>query len=108
MATPRSTVAETELRSQEIAELIAVGGTRFDCCRYAATKWGVCDRTADRYLARARKIIQDCWSTLEKRQLRAELLSQYASLQRQARQEAQLAVALGCLHGAAKVAKLVS
>lgn len=46
---------------------------------------------------------------MEKKQLRAELLSQYASLQRKAREhDGQLAVALGCIHGAAKLAGLLT
>lgn len=38
----------------------------------------------------------------------AEVLSQYNSLQVEAREKGQLAVALGCIHGAAKVAQLIS
>ena len=45
---------------------------------------------------------------MERDQMIAEVLSQYNSLQVEAREKGQLAVALGCIHGAAKVAKLIS
>lgn len=108
MATPRSTVAETELRSHQLVRILVNGGNRLDCLQYASKNWGVCDRTADRYLARARELIKSSWSDVQKDQMIAELLSQYSSLQQQAREQTQLAVALGCINGAAKLAQLVS
>ena len=38
----------------------------------------------------------------------ADLLSQYSTLQQQARDQNHLAVALGCINGAARLAQLVS
>ena len=45
---------------------------------------------------------------MERDQMIAEVLGQYNSLQVEARNKGQLAVALGCIHGAARVAQLIS
>lgn len=108
MAANKSTAAEVEIRAQKFAGLLSRGATRLECCQYASEKWGVCDRTADRYLARAREIIKECWSNVQRDQMVADLLSQYASLQQQARTSGQFSVALGCINGAARLAQLVS
>jgi hypothetical protein len=41
MASPRGTKAETELRAQRFARIIANGGRRSDCIRFASENWGV-------------------------------------------------------------------
>lgn len=83
------------------------GGKRSDCCLYASENWGVGDRQAERYICRARDIIRADWSDVQRDQMMAEILSQYSSLQLAAREQGQLHVALGCIHGAAKLAQLV-
>ena len=40
MAAKGTTKAETEFRAQRFARIIATGGRRSDCIRYAAENWG--------------------------------------------------------------------
>lgn len=108
MAAPKSTLAESELRTQRIARLIASGGKRSDCMQFAAKEWGISTRQTDEYLARARELIKDDWKDIQRDQMVADILSQYSSLQMEARRTGQLNVALGCIHGAAKLAQLIS
>jgi len=108
MAAPRPTEAERELRAQEIADLISKGAKRSDCLQHAATTWGIATRSADELIARAKALIREDWANTDRSQLRAELLSQYATLQLEAREKGQLNVALGCIHGAAKITQLIS
>lgn len=108
MATPRSTVAESEIRVQRLARIIANGGKKSDCVRFAAETWGIKERQVETYLARARQLIKDDWKDLQRDQMIADLLSQFSTLQMEARRTGNLNVALGCIHGAAKLAQLIS
>ena len=108
MATPRSTAAESELRTQRLARIIASGGKRSDCLQYAATQWGISTRQTVDYIARACALIKSDWAEIQRDQMIADLLSQYSTLQMEARRTGHLNVALGCIHGAAKLAQLVS
>lgn len=108
MARRQPTAAEMEMRVQRIARIIAKGGTRSDCLRFAATQWGIKDRSTDELLARARQLIKDEWREIDREQMVADLLSQFSTLQMEARRKGNLNVALGCIHGAAKLAQLVS
>lgn len=108
MATPRSTVAESEIRTQAIADLLASGATRMRCMQFAAENWGISTRQTDEYIARARELLRANWSNIQREQMVAELLTQYATLQQEARNQNHLAVALGCINSAARLAQLVS
>ena len=102
----RITAVEFDLRAQRMARILATGGKRSDCVRFASQEWGVGERQVCNYIARAREIIRADWSSIQRDQMIAEILSQYSTLQLEARRQGQLHVALGCIHGAAKVAKL--
>lgn len=106
MAAQRDSV-ELEARAQILAKILIRGGKRSDCVLYAAENWGVGERQAQNYLTRARELIRADWSDVERDQMMAEILSQYSTLQVEAREQGQLHVALGCIHGAAKLAQLV-
>jgi hypothetical protein len=108
MAAPMPTAAEYELRVQRIARMIAAGGKRSDCLQFAASTWGIETRTADRLIARARELIKADWKEVHRDQMLAELLSQYSTLQMEARRSGQLNVVLGCIHGMAKLTNLLS
>ena len=54
MAAKGSSKAETLIRVQRFSRIIANGGRRSDCVRYASENWGVSERTADNYLEQAR------------------------------------------------------
>jgi hypothetical protein len=103
----RATSAEFELRVRKFAQIIANGGRRSDCVRFAAEKWGVCDRVCSDYLAAARDQLRADWD-IERPQMIADLLSQCSTLQLEARKAKQFHIALGAINTAAKLAKLVS
>ncbi|NBN87518.1 MAG: hypothetical protein EBV32_00260 [Proteobacteria bacterium] len=102
MATHRGTKAETELRAQRFARIIANGGVRF-----AAENWGVGERSVDKYLQMARDILRADWD-IERPQMIADLLSQCSTLQLEARRAGQYHIALGAINTAAKLAQLCS
>ena len=107
MAAKGSSKIEIEFRAAEFARIIANGGRRSDCCRFAAENWGVDERTVDRYLALARIQLKADWD-IERPQMIADLLSQCSTLQIEARQAGQLHIALGAINTAAKLAQLCS
>jgi hypothetical protein len=107
MAGKNTTKAETELRAAEFVRIVANGGRRSDCVRYAADNWGVSERTVDKYLELARQQIRADWD-LERPQMVADLLSQCATLQQEARAKGQYHIALGAINTAAKLAQLCS
>lgn len=107
MGAKNTTKAEVEQRAQRFARIIANGGRRSDCCRYAAENWGVNQRTVDRYLQRAREMLKSDWD-IERPQMIADLLSQCSTLQIEARRAGQYHIALGAINTAAKLAQLCS
>ena len=107
MAQIRSTQLETQQRAAEFARIIANGGRRSDCVRHAADNWGVGERSCDKYLAVARDQLKADWD-LERPQMVADLLSQCATLQQEARAAGQLHIALGAINTAAKLAQICS
>jgi hypothetical protein len=107
MAAPRSTKQETIDRANRFARIIATGGRRSDCIRFAAENWGVSSRTCDTYLQIAREQLKADWD-IERPQMIADLLSQCSTLQLEARRAGQYHIALGAINTAAKLAKLCS
>ena len=107
MAAKESTKAEIELRVARLARIIATGGRRSDCVRYAAENWGVKERTVDSYLNKARAQIRADWD-IERPQMIADLLAQCSTLQMEARRAGQYHIALGAINTAAKLASLCS
>jgi hypothetical protein len=108
MASPhRSTQLEAQDRAARFARIIANGGRRSDCVRFAAENWGVSERTCDKYLQVARDQLKADWD-LERPQMVADLLSQCSTLQMEARRAGQYHIALGAINTAAKLAQLCS
>ena len=103
----KGTKAETVIRSQKFARIIANGGRRSDCVRYASENWGVGERTVDKYLGIARDQLKADWD-MERPQMIADLLSQCSTLQMEARRAGQYHIALGAINTAAKLAHLCS
>ena len=106
MAT-KGTQAETVIRAQKFARIIANGGRRSDCVRFASENWGVGERAVDKYLQIAREQLKADWD-LERPQMVADLLSQCSTLQIEARRAGQYHIALGAINTAAKLASLCS
>ena len=103
----KGTQAETVVRAQRFARIIANGGRRSDCVRYAAENWGVGERIVDKYLEIARDELKKDWD-MERPQMIADLLAQCSTLQMEARRSGQFHIALGAINTAAKLAHLVS
>ena len=103
----KGTQAETIVRSQKFARIIANGGRRSDCVRYASENWGVGERSVDKYLEIAREELKKDWD-MERPQMIAALLAQCSTLQMEARRSGQYHIALGAINTAAKLAHLCS
>ena len=103
----KGTQAETIVRAQRLARIIANGGRRSDCVRYASENWGVGERSVSKYLQIAREELKKDWD-MERPQMIAELLAQCSTLQMEARRAGQFNIALGAINTAAKLAHLVS
>ena len=103
----KGTQAETIVRSQKFARIIANGGRRSDSVRYASENWGVGERSVDKYLEIAREELKKDWD-MERPQMIADLLAQCSTLQMEARRSGQYHIALGAINTAAKLAHLVS
>ena len=101
------TQAETIVRAQRFARIIANGGRRSDCVRYASENWGVGERSVAKYLQIAREELKKDWD-MERPQMIADLLAQCSTLQMEARRSGQYHIALGAINTAAKLAHLVS
>ncbi len=107
MPAHRGTKAETIVRAQEFARIIANGGRRSDCIRFAQENWGVGEDASYKYLKLARDQLKADWD-IERPQMVADLLSQCATLQQEARAKGQYHIALGAINTAAKLAQLCS
>ena len=92
----KSTKSEKEFRVQAVYGLLVDGRSRTDILQYSAETWKVSERTADQYIADARKRLEaDCQITREA--LLAEALAGYRSIRQQAERRGQLMVAKTCL-----------
>ena len=107
MAASESSKIEIDLRVQKLSRIIATGGRRSDCLRYARENWGVSEATVDNYLKKAREEIKKDWD-IERPQMIADLLAQCSTLQMEARRAGQFHIALGAINTAAKLADLCS
>ena len=103
----KGTQAETIVRAQRFARIIANGGRRSDCVRYASENWGVGERSVAKYLQIAREELKKDLD-MERPQMIADLLAQCSTLQMEARRSGQYHIALGAINTAAKHAHLVS
>jgi hypothetical protein len=98
--------ATTEARLRDVERLLLAGAARSVVVAHAADHWGIAPRSADRLLALARERLRADWA-MDRRQLLAELLAQLATLQQEARERGDLAVALGCINATARLAQVV-
>ena len=105
VANGRTSKNEYEFRVNKVAKLLSVGSVRSDIHQFAAKEWGVHSRTIDRYIQDAREIVKQDFD-IDRRQFTADILSQYASLAKEARKSGQLHVALGCINSMAKVGQV--
>ena len=107
MAADKTTQAEVEMRVARLGRIIANGGKRSDCIRYAAENWGVSERTVDRYLMKVSEQFKGDWN-IERPELMAVILTQYSSIHMEARRTGQLHIALGATNAMARLAALIT
>ena len=103
----KGTKLETLIRARKLGEIIARGGRRSDCIQYVSKNWGVGYKSVDKYLEIARAEMKADWD-MERPQLVADLLSQAATLQMEAREKGHLHIALGAINTAARLAQIIS
>ncbi len=107
MANARATNSEKEFRTLKIAKLLAEGATRSEIKQYALKTWKIKDRQTQIYINDATEILKADWD-IDRREFTAALLSQLATLQREARANNMPHIALGCINTAAKIAHILS
>lgn len=102
----KPTAAEKAYRINRIARLLGKGAVRSEIQQYGCSEWGVHKRTVDVYIKEATEVLKADFD-IDRRTFTAELLSQLASLQKEARQGNQPHVALGCINTMAKIAHIL-
>ena len=105
MAKKKATQSEKEYRTYRIAGLLSRGVTRSEIIKYTAAEWGVKLRQTEQYIADARIVLKKDFD-IDRRQFTADMLSQLSTLQKEARNNGQLHVALGCINAMAKIAQI--
>jgi len=101
----RCTAAEKQFRTMRFARMIANGATRSDLLQYGAQEWGLSSRMVDEYRSCAMKELEEDWN-LDRQAYAAVLLSQLNIVHKKSMEGGNLAVTLGCINTAAKIAKL--
>ena len=101
----RCTAAEKQFRTMRFARMIANGATRSDLLQYGAQEWGLSSRMVDDYRSFAMKELEADWN-LDRQAYAAVLLSQLNIVHKKSMEGGNLAVTLGCINTAAKIAKL--
>jgi hypothetical protein len=92
----RSTKAELAQRISVVYSLLCEGKSRANVIEIAAELWDVSERSADDYLAAARKMLEDdC--RISREAFMAEALAGYRQIRESAFARGQLAVAKSCL-----------
>jgi len=102
----KSTAAEIDIRVNRVARMLSNSAVRSEIIQYGAKEWGVSESACDKYIRKARDLLCKDWE-IERRTFTAELLSQLASLQKEARKTNQGHIALGCINSAAKIAQIM-
>jgi len=103
----KATQSEKEYRTYRIAALLSRGVTRSEIIKYTAAEWGLKLRQTEQYIQDARIILKKDFD-IDRRQFTADILSQLSTLQKEARNNNQLHVALGCINAMAKIAQITT
>ena len=107
MKKKKATQSEKDYRTFKIAAFLARGVTRSEIIKYTAAEWGVKLRQTEQYIADARIILKKDFD-IDRRQFTADVFSQHSTLQKEARNNGQLHVALGCINAMAKIAQITT
>ena len=98
----RSTKVETEHRVNAVYKLLSEGQSRSQIIQFVSEKWGVTDRTADQYMARAReKLLEDC--EMERPAWIAEALQRLRTYEQAAYKQKQNQTAINSIQAQAKL-----
>lgn len=98
----KSTNAEIENRVKAVYGLLIKSYSRFEILQYAAEQWDVSERTADIYMQRARKLIQQD-SEIERPEWLAAAIARLVKYEQKAGKEDNLQVAIKALETQAKL-----
>ena len=107
MKKKKATQSEKEYRTLRVAALLSRGVTRSEIIKYTSAEWGVKLRQTEQYIADARIVLKKDFD-IDRRQFTAEILSQLSSLQKEARNDRNLNVALGCINSMANIAQITT
>ena len=107
MKKKKATQSEKDYRTIKIAAFLARGVTRSEIIKYTAAEWGVKLSQTEQYIADARIILKKDFD-IDRRQFTADVLSQLSTLQKEARNNGQLHVALGCINAMAKISQITT
>ena len=107
MEKKKATQSEKDYRTYRIAALLSRGVTRSEIIKYTAAEWGLKLRQTEQYIQDARIILKKDFD-IDRRQFTADILSQLSTLQKEARNNNQLHVALGCINAMAKIAQITT
>ena len=103
----RETAAENEIRAMRVARMLSNGAVRSEIIQFGSKEWDVSARSVDRYIAKARAILRADWD-IDRQQMVAELLAQVMSIQKEARKQQNMNVALGCVNTAARLSQVIT
>ncbi len=100
--TARSTKTETYHRVNAVYKALAENSSRGQIIQFCSEKWGVTERQADTYIARAReKLLEDC--EMERPAWIAEALARLRTYEKAAYKEKQNQTAINSVQAQAKL-----
>tara|TARA_B110000444_G_C18722866_1_gene539380 strand:+ start:378 stop:701 length:324 start_codon:yes stop_codon:yes gene_type:complete len=98
----KSTNLQIQERVNTVYQLLIKSYSRFEIVQYASEKWGVGDRQADEYLARARQLIAKD-SEIERPEWLAAAIARLVEYEKRAGRDDQIPVAIKALETQAKL-----
>ena len=98
----KSTNLQIQERVNTVYQLLIKSYSRFEIVQYASEKWGVGDRQADEYLARARQLIAKD-SEIERPEWLAAAIARLVKYEQKAGRDENLQVAIKALETQAKL-----
>jgi hypothetical protein len=98
----RSTAVETKFRVDAVYKLLSDGFSRQQICQYASNEWGVSDRQADHYIARARDLLM-ADADMQRPAWLAEALQRLRNYEQQAAQRGMIQTAVNSVAMQAKL-----
>ena len=98
----KCTLHESARRTQIVYEMLCAFKSKNSIVQHCSDEWGVGERQAEKYLARARELMQKDFQ-IERKDLAAQVLSGYLAVYRKAMEQNQLSNSVGALAGIARL-----